>query len=147
MSNVKGSIKSDIKVLDEIFDVSVDIPTAKPSFESPYKLQIYSKTTQASLPPSEDVPMLVRLEAHYDTDSKSNTPENVYLELGPPESILPNTESFAIKSLSIVFSSGVYAHQKPETGGAKGSKPDTPAPDNKKINKKVKKEGADTQGR
>ncbi len=112
---VNGNIKTDVIVMDDTYDVSVAIPTSKPSVENPYLLTIYNEAEVAKTPPTDDTPMLAWVAASYDDASTSAFPDNFYLELSPPASILPSVagaapvkQAFAIKSISIQFATGKY---------------------------------------
>lgn len=114
-TEISGSIKTDIQIDGDVYDVTVDVPTGKPGAESPYELLIYNQTLQGNTPAGEYVPKLLWMEAYY-SDPESNletTPENMYLELGPPSSILPNGTTFAINNLSIVFATGAFVGNPP----------------------------------
>ena len=128
-TEISGSIKTNIVIDSEVYDVQLAIPTGRPGLTAPYKLEIYSETVQKATPIGDPVPMLVWMEASYNDKSAATAPDNAYLELSPPASILPTvngeesgTTAFAIKSLSISFATGEYVTTAP-TDGPKGSKP------------------------
>ncbi|HAD98467.1 MAG TPA: hypothetical protein DCG19_13745 [Cryomorphaceae bacterium] len=124
-ASISGSIKTDISVNGETYDLSVDIPTSTPVQASPYELMIYSKTEQAKTPTGENVPTLLWMEAYYDAATDSGAPQNMYLQLSPPASILPSGTSFAINNLSVSFATGAFT-TTPPTDGPKGTKAATP---------------------
>ncbi|MGB0175718.1 MAG: hypothetical protein ACPF9D_01040 [Owenweeksia sp.] len=120
-TEISGAIKTDVAINGETYDLSVDIPTATPLQASPYELLIYSKTLQEQTPTTEDVPTLLWMEAYYNAATDTGPPENMYLALSPPASILPNSTSFAIKNLSVSFATGAFVGTPP-TNGPKGTK-------------------------
>lgn len=135
MSNINGKIQTDVVIMDDTYDVSVAIPTSKPVVAvNPYTLTIYNQKEVAETPIDHNVPMLAHVAASYAVDSTATFPDNFYLELSPPASILPNiqstdeagatTTSFAIKNIAIQFATGAYAEQGAEIPGTKkGTKP------------------------
>ncbi len=126
-TEISGAIKTDIAINGETYDLSVDIPTSTPLEASPYELLIYSKTEQANTPTTDNVPTLLWMEAYYNADGDPGAPQNMYLELSPPASILPSGSTFAINSLSVTFATGTFT-TTPPTNGPKGTKPATPPP-------------------
>jgi len=117
--SINGKIQTDIQVMEAIYDVSVAIPTGKPVLPNAYTLTIYNEADVATTPTTENVPMLAQIAASYDADVEGvSFPDNFYLQLSPPASILPNIvdnkdpanpkTKFAIKSISIEFATGKY---------------------------------------
>ena len=134
MANINGKIQTDVVIMNDTYDVSVAIPTSKPVVKvNPYTLTIYNQAEVAETPTTDNVPMLAHVAASYEVESKATFPDNFYLELSPPASILPNiqstdaagikTTSFAIKNIAIQFATGAYAKDDAEIPGTiKGSK-------------------------
>lgn len=133
---INGKIQTEIIIMDETYDVSVAIPTSKPVIaKNAYTLTIYNEAEVAQTLPADHVPMMAHVAASYDSaDSTSTFPDNFYLELSPPASILPNIKdgtktTFAIKNISIQFATGKYVGAADIPGsvkGTKGVKPPTP---------------------
>lgn len=131
MANINGKIQTDVIILNDTYDVSVAIPTSTPVVKvNPYTLTIYNEAELALTPVTENVPMLAHVAASYDVDSKEKFPDNFYLELSPPASILPNIKdstdpsktTFAIKNIAIQFATGAYVDGKDIPGSVKGTK-------------------------
>lgn len=136
MPNINGKIKTDVIIMDDTYDVSVAIPTSKPIVsKNAYTLTIFNEAEIAQTPTTENVPMMAQIAASFDSaDSTSTFPDNFFMELSPPASILPNIKNakdntkttFAIKSISIQFATGKYiegsAGAVPIPGSVKGTK-------------------------
>ncbi|WP_428232647.1 hypothetical protein [Flavobacterium sp.] len=131
MANINGKIQTDVIILDDTYDVSVAIPTSTPVVGvNPYTLTIYNEAEVALTPATENVAMLAHVAASYNVDSKETFPDNFYLELSPPASILPNIKdstdptktTFAIKNIAIQFATGAYVDAKEIPGSVKGTK-------------------------
>jgi len=126
---INGKIQTDIIIMDETYDVSVAIPTSKPVIaQNAYTLTIFNEAEVAQTLTTDYVPMMAHVAASYDTaDSASTFPDNFYLELSPPASILPNIKdgaktTFAIKNISIQFATGKYVNGKDIPGSIQGTK-------------------------
>ena len=131
MADINGKIETNVVIMNDTYDVSVAIPTSKPLEANAYTLTIYNEAEVAKTLIADNVPMLAHIAASYDADSKSTFPDNFYLELSPPSSILPNIEStegttttttFAIKNISIQFATGIYVNADTIPGSVKGTK-------------------------
>jgi hypothetical protein len=131
MANINGKIQTDVIILDDTYDVSVAIPTSKPIVDvNAYTLTIYNEAEVALTPTTENVAMLAHVAASYNAGSTETFPDNFYLELSPPASILPNIKdstdpkktTFAIKNIAIQFATGAYVDAKQIPGSVKGTK-------------------------
>jgi len=133
---INGKIETGVVIMNDTYDVSVAIPTSKPlvSDGSAYTLTIYNQADVAETPTTDEVPMLAHIAASYDSaDSTSSFPDNFFLQLSPPASILPDIKStdgksttFAIKNISIQFATGKYIAGSTDAvdvpGSVKGTK-------------------------
>jgi len=115
MEHLNGQIETEIILMDETYEISVEMPTGRPIYEeSDYKLTIYSEKVRKETPKDKNVNMLAHIVASFDKESDKKMPENFYLHLSPPADILPTVKNakgettFAINSLSIKFSTGKY---------------------------------------
>mgnify|MGYP001078472874 CR=1 FL=1 len=133
--SITGSIQTEVVINDEEYDLSVNIPTGKPLQAHPYQLLVYNKTLQGKTTKGDPVPVLLLMEAFYTDATDTGAPDNMYLELGPPASILPNITSgaapnqkttFAIKSLTVSFATGAFAANPPTATPAKVQGTKTP---------------------
>jgi hypothetical protein len=115
MAKINGKIQTGVVIMDDTYDVSVGIPTSKPIVgDNPYTLTIFNEEEADETPTTDYVPMLAHVAASYDATSTATFPDNFYLELSPPASILPNIQNdgkttFAIKNIAIQFATGVYS--------------------------------------
>lgn len=116
MATINGKIKTDVIVMDDTYNVSVEIPTNKPVVsKNAYTLTIYNEADREATLTTDDVTMLAHIAASFDSaESTAKFPDNFFLQLSPPASVLPNikkedgTTTFAIKSISIQFATGKY---------------------------------------
>jgi hypothetical protein len=131
MAKINGKIQTDVIILDDTYDVSVAIPTSKPVVGvNAYTLTIFNEAEVAKTPTTENVAMLAHVAASYDVNSTETFPDNFYLELSPPASILPNIKNstdpakttFAIKNIAIQFATGAYVDATDIPGSVKGTK-------------------------
>lgn len=133
MANINGKIQTDVIIMDDTYDVSVAIPTSKPIVDvNAYTLTIFNEAEVAKTPKTENVPMMAHVAASYNVDSQATFPDNFYLELSPPASILPNIKNstdptkttFAIKNIAIQFATGAYVGATKIPGSIPGEKPE-----------------------
>lgn len=132
---MNGQIKSELVVLDTTYKLAVEIPTSKPIVSvNAFTLAVFDEAELKETPTTENVTMLAHVAASFNPSvpdqPSAKFPENFFLQLSPPASILPNIQNadktkttFAIKSLSVEFASGKYNDGSIEVPGAvKGEK-------------------------